>query len=134
MPSPRSWWTRPAVVYTIQVLVLMCVAYPALLLGSSAVRPYVSSNLLRAAVSVVPAIPVLLVGVAMARFLRQADELQRRIQLQAMTASLFAVMGVALTAGFLEVGGARPLTAWVYVIVGGGVWVLAIALLQLRYR
>lgn len=134
MQSSLPWWKRPSGVYGIQVLLLMCVAYPVLLLGSLAVLPHVSPGPLRAAVSLVPAIPVLLVGVALARFWRHSDELQRRIQLQAMTAALFAVMGLAVTAGFLEVGGVEPLSAWAYVIVGGVVWLAGAIFLQLRYR
>jgi hypothetical protein len=132
MGSPRR--RRPAVVYTLQVALLMGVAYPALLLGSQALLSGERSPAARLLLSAAPALPVLLTGVALLRFVLRADELQRRIHLQAFAAGFFAVLGVALTAGFLEVGGQPPISAWAFVVAGACVWLIALVTLNLRYR
>lgn len=133
MHFPASW-PRHTRVYVVQVLVLMVVLYPALLIGFLLLAPHIPPGGLRTAIAVVPAVPVLLLGVAIIRFVRQSDELQRRIQIEAMAAGFFAMLGVGVTAAFLQLGGQPPLTPWASVVAGGLVWGAAVIIQQLRYR
>ncbi|WP_163513655.1 hypothetical protein [Fodinicola acaciae] len=108
--------------YVVQVLVLMVVVYPALLLLVLWIAPPGASMPTRYAVSVLPALPVVGVALVLLRWLRQADELERRIQLDAL-----AFSGIVTMLG----GGAyvmlTGLPAYVLVTAFFLLWAVAVA-------
>lgn len=131
---PRSPRRRAMVAYTVQILVLMVVIYPALLLGSQALLHSYRLGVWRVPVAVVPLLPVLLVGAAVGRYLARADELERRIQLEAIAVGFFAMAGAAITSTFLQAGGLGTLPQWLIFVVGPLVWLVVSLGLRLRYR
>jgi hypothetical protein len=78
---------RSSVQYVITVLVLMVIVYPALLLLVLWLAPPGSHHGPGYALAVLPALPVIGVALALLHWLRQADELERRIQLDALAFS-----------------------------------------------
>lgn len=58
---------------------------------------------LRAAIALMPALPIALALRATARYIRGLDEMQRRIELEAMTLGSVFVAFAYLTAGFLQI-------------------------------
>jgi hypothetical protein len=83
---------RSSVVYVVSVLVLMVIIYPALLLLVLWLAPPGANKGPGYALAVLPALPVIGLGLAWLRWLRQADELERRIQLDALAFSGIVTM------------------------------------------
>src|SRR5437016_3813565 len=85
-------------------------------------------------VALAPVIPLLLLLRAIVRYFRRMDELQRRIQLDALA---FAFAGSALltfTYGLLEnVGFPRPSYSYVWPVMGA-LWVIGTTFAKRRYR
>ncbi|HEY0738354.1 MAG TPA: hypothetical protein VGD69_25775 [Herpetosiphonaceae bacterium] len=81
-----------------------------------------------------PMIPASYVPFIVVRYLRNIDELQRQIQLEAFGFA-FAGTGILTTAyGFLEIVG-LPQISWIFVWpIMGGLWCLGIGLATWRYR
>lgn len=112
----------------------MLVLYPALLLGSLALLQGHRLGVWRLPVAVVPVLPLLLVGVAVGRYLARADELERRIQLEAIAVGFFAMAGMAATSLFLQTDRLGTLPQWLIFVLGCGTWLVASLVLRLRYR
>ena len=85
-------------------------------------------------IAVAPMLPALVVPVAVVRFLREIDELQRRIQLEALAVAFTATAVITLTYGFLQNAGLPDLSwIWVWPIMGIS-WVIGLAVARWRYR
>jgi len=131
--APRALRRR----YTRELLVGMA-AYVVVLAGSLVLLRHVEPPALRAMVALLPVAPIALVLRAMVRFIRGVDELQQRIELEAVCIAAACVSLGYMTAGFLQ--GARvidvPASAamlWVFPLVCGSYGV-AKAVVARRYR
>jgi len=85
-------------------------------------------------VALAPILPGLFIVIAVVRQLRRVDELQRRIQLDAMAFAFAGTAVVTLTYGFLEnVGLPRLSSFWVWPVMAV-LWVSGAAAAGRRYR
>jgi hypothetical protein len=85
-------------------------------------------------VAVAPILPGLFIVIAVVRQLRRVDELQRRIQLDAMAFAFAGTAVVTFTYGFLEgVGLPRLSSSWVWPVMAV-LWVSGAAAAARRYR
>ena len=85
-------------------------------------------------IAVAPMLPALVVPVAVVRFLREIDELQRRIQLEALAGAFTATAVLTLTYGFLQNAGLPDLSwIWVWPIMGI-CWIIGLGFARWRYR
>ncbi|MGW8276580.1 hypothetical protein [Xanthomonas axonopodis] len=78
------------------VLYVMVMLFWRYLLG------HVGSNWARVLIALLPAVLVVLVIRAVARYVRDSDEMQRRIELEAIAIAAGLVSGAYMTAGFLQ--------------------------------
>lgn len=88
----------------------------------------------RVPVALIPMLPSLLIVVAVMRYLRRVDELQRQIQLEALG---FAFAGTALITfayGFLEGVGFPRLSAFIIWPVMATLWMIGGIISRWRYR
>jgi len=94
-------------------------AYVVVMLVWKQLLDAVDARWLRVLVALLPAVLVMLVIRAVARYVRDADEMQRRIELESVSIAAGLVAAVYMTAGFLQSAGviAVPATAamlWVF--------------------
>ncbi|WP_449465490.1 hypothetical protein [Stenotrophomonas humi] len=87
--------------YTREVVIAM-LAYAVLLVVSILLLKRVDDALLRALIALLPVPPIVLVLRAMIRYIRDVDELQQRIELEAVSFATAFVSLVYLTGGFLQ--------------------------------
>ena len=86
------------------------------------------------AIAVMPVLPLLWVPMTVVRFLREIDELQRKIQLEALAFSFTATALLTLTYGFLQNAGV-PNQSWIWVWpVMGIFWSIGLAVARQRYK
>ncbi|WP_244479229.1 hypothetical protein [Stenotrophomonas terrae] len=107
--------------YTREVMLAMA-GYMVLLVASSLLLKRVDEPLLRALVALLPVPPVVLMLRAMVRYIRDVDELQQRIELEAVSFATGFVSLVYLTGGFLQVAKVIDIPAgaamiWVFPLV-----------------
>lgn len=84
-------------------------AYVVVLFASQAMLGHVENMPLRIGVLLLPMIPVALVLRAMLHLLMGSDELEQRLQLQAIAITAMSVGLISFTGGFLEIAGLLPL-------------------------
>jgi ABC-type cobalamin transport system permease subunit len=85
-------------------------------------------------IAVLPVLPALWIPIAAVRFLREMDELQRRIQLESLALGFTSAAALTLTYGFLQNAG-LPDLSWVWVWpVMGVCWLIGLAVSRRRYR
>ncbi|MNM62101.1 hypothetical protein D3C81_734150 [compost metagenome] len=87
--------------YTREVIIAM-LAYAVLLVVSILLLKQVEGAPLRALIALLPVPPIVLVLRAMIRYIRDVDELQQRIELEAVSFATAFVSLVYLTGGFLQ--------------------------------
>lgn len=87
--------------YTREVMLAMT-GYVVLLVLSILLLKRVEDGLLRALIALLPVPPMMLVLRAMIRYIRDADELQQRIELEAVSFATAFISLVYLTGGFLQ--------------------------------
>ena len=87
--------------YTREVMLAMA-GYVVLLMLSILLLKRVEDGLLRALIALLPVPPMMLVLRAMIRYIRDADELQQRIELEAVSFATAFISLVYLTGGFLQ--------------------------------
>lgn len=87
--------------YTREVMLAMG-GYVVLLVLSILLLKRVEEGLLRALIALLPVPPMMLVLRAMIRYIRDADELQQRIELEAVSFATAFISLVYLTGGFLQ--------------------------------
>lgn len=91
--------------------------YVALVFGSTwLLRNTAQSMPLRALIAVAPALPIFLLMRAFLRFLRSVDEMQRRIEMEAIGVAALVVSQVYLAGGFLQLGKVIDIPAGVAMI------------------
>ena len=89
-------------------------AYAVVVMGTSWLLERMGGSPWRWLIAVAPVIPIAFALVAFLRFLNRMDELQRRIQLNAIGFAAGATGMVTLTLGFLESAG-LPCLSWVWI-------------------
>ena len=84
--------------------------------------------------AVLPVVPMLFALIAFLRFLSRMDELQQRIQLQAIGFAAGATGIITMTVGFLENAG-LPQPSWIWVFpMLIALWGFGVALASRRYE
>ena len=78
------------------------IAYVAVMLFWKNLLDHVDAHWLRVVVALLPALLVMLVIRAMARYVRDSDELQRRIELESVSLAAGVVAALYMTGGFLQ--------------------------------
>lgn len=109
-------------------------AYCVVLIASIAVIQHTSlPTPLRALVAVAPAIPTIFALLALVRFLGRMDELQRRIQLEALGFAFGATAILTFAYGFLENAG-LPQLSYIWILPAMvALWGLGAAVAARRY-
>lgn len=108
-------------------------AYTVLVIVSVTVLNTVDSGAWRYAVAVLPVAPLVFAMRAFIRHLRRMDELQRRIQVEALALGFGATVMITLTYGFLENAGLPRLSLiWVAPLMIS-LWGLGSALASRHY-
>jgi hypothetical protein len=107
------------------VFVLLCSVW---LLNQNLPSPW------RLAIALAPVIPAIFALVAFVRFLGRMDELQRRIQFDAIALSFGATAILTFAYGFLE-GVGFPRLSWIWILpLMVMLWGLGAAIASMRYR
>lgn len=124
--ASRRYQTRVAVA---MVLYMALIAATVHLLKSGVVGP------LRIALALLPALPIAWVMAAVIRYLSQADELQRRVHVEALAIAAGVAAFLSLSYGLLEdmVGFPRLPLWWMFMVIDL-VWAGAACILWRRYR
>jgi hypothetical protein len=120
--------------YTLRMMLAMF-AYTIILFPSVAItRNLPEVSWLRYPISVLPVIPVVVGAAVYLNFLRNIDELQRRIQLDGIAFGFAATAIISITLGFLENAGVPRIgMIWVFPMLCA-FWGLGIFLANRRYR
>ncbi len=85
-------------------------------------------------IAVLPVLPIFLMPALVIEFLRNLEELQRRIQLEALGFAFAATALSTLTYGFLQNAG-LPQLNWIWVWpVMAGFWTVGLLVAKWRYR
>jgi hypothetical protein len=125
---------KPAVRrYLVELMSVITLYACALALSGALLRAW-PEGAVRIPIALLPMLPALLIPVVCVRFLRQADELQQRIQLEALG---FAFVGTAVITfgyGFLEVIGFPSPGAFAVWPLMGALWLAGLGLARWRYR
>jgi hypothetical protein len=88
----------------------------------------------RFVVVLAPVVPALFVVLAVVRHVRRLDELQRRIQLEALALAFPSSALVTFSYGLLQQAGLPPLNwTWVWLVMGS-FWLLGTVVAARRYR
>lgn len=111
------------------------VLYGALLVGAAAVeRAIQPEGALKLAINLVPMIGALAAAWAIMRGLWRMDEMQRRIQLDAIALSFLGTALITFGWGFAEGAGLPHLRAFSVWPIMGTLWGLGLFVAQRRYR
>lgn len=109
--------------------------YGVLLVGSNMVdRAIEPTGNLKLAIALVPMIGALAGTWAIMRGLWRMDELQRRIQFDAIAMAFLGTALITFGWGFAESGGAPKLEAFAVWPIMGTLWMIASIVAQFRYR
>ena len=109
-------------------------AYVIVIIGSvSLIKVMPESSVLRVPIAISPVVPICFVLLAFLRYLSRIDELQQRIQLQAIGFAAGAISMLSFAYGLLENVGLPPLSV-VYVFPATILlWGLAVSSLSHKY-
>lgn len=125
---------RAAKTYAFQFSAAMSAYTIVLILAMQLLRVTPPASLWRAPIALLPVIPVGFALAAYVRFLSRSDELQQRINLQALAFAFGATALLTFTYGFLEIAG-FPQLSWIWVLpLMIGLWGLAMALYTRKYQ
>lgn len=109
--------------------------YAALLVAANFVeRAIEPAGSLKLAINLVPMIGAVAVAWAVMRALWRMDEMQRRIQLDAIAMSFLGTALITFGWGFAEGGGAPPLRAFAVWPIMAVLWVFGLIIASRRYR
>jgi hypothetical protein len=119
--------------YTLELFSTLLL-YAALLVGSIEILQHTAlPDPWRTALALSPMLAFALGGQVVLRQLRRMDEMQRRIQLEALAFSLAGTAMLSFGYGFLEgLGYPRLSMFWVWPVIGG-LWCLGLVLARRRY-
>ncbi|MCH8337495.1 MAG: hypothetical protein IH858_01440 [Chloroflexi bacterium] len=85
-------------------------------------------------IALAPAIPGIFAALAISREIGRLDELQRRIQLEALAFAFAATAIVALSIGLLENAGIEQINGTFYVPIMIGLWGVGLVIASRRFR
>jgi hypothetical protein len=109
--------------------------YAALLVAANFVeRAIEPTGSLKLTINLVPMIGALAAAWAIMRGLWRMDEMQRRIQMDAIAISFLGTALVTFGWGFAEGGGAPPLRAFAVWPIMGTLWIVGFVIARRRYR
>jgi hypothetical protein len=109
--------------------------YAALLVGAAAVeRAIEPAGALKLIINLTPMLGAFAAAWAILRGLWRMDELQRRIQLDAIAISFLGTALITFGWGFAEGAGLPQLRAFAVWPIMGALWVLGLLIAQRRYR
>ena len=124
----------PGRIYMVRMALAMISYTILLLLSIHLLKTHAFTQPLLTFVAVLPAVPLFFVMAAVIQFVNSIDELQRRNHLEALAFAAGATAMLAITYGFLENAGFRPLPAyWAFISVDV-FWVLALPFVCRRYQ
>jgi hypothetical protein len=110
------------------------IAYTVVLMASIWVLNRTPDGPWRIVLAVLPVVPMLFALIAFLRFLSRMDELQQRIQLQAIGFAAGATGMITITVGFLENAG-LPQPSWIWVFpMLIALWGFGVAFASRRYE
>lgn len=111
------------------------VLYASLLVGAAAIERSVAfTGTLKLVINLLPMIGALAAAWAIMRGLWRMDELQRRVQLDAIALSFLGTALITFGWGFAEGAGLPHLRAFAVWPIMGSLWGLGILVAQRRYR
>ncbi|MEM6428015.1 MAG: hypothetical protein AAF708_02165 [Deinococcota bacterium] len=117
----------------VRLAIALC-AYAVVLAASLYVMRWQELDTLsRILLSLSPMVPVVFVARAVWQRIHQLDELQRKIQLEALTFAFVTTALLSLTYGFLENVGVPKLSMFVVWPLMAASWVLGLVLRNARY-
>ncbi len=123
--NKRYQWEVVAGTAVYALLVIVCVK----------LLKHLPSSPLRITLALLPALPMLWVIWAVVRYLKRADELQRRVHLEALSIAAGITAFLSLTYGLLEdLGGLPMISAWWGFVVLDLIWAITSLILFRRYR
>ncbi len=109
-------------------------AYVVLVIIMSSVLDSLTDNTLRVIITLLPIVPIVFGMWAFMQFIRQIDELQRRIHFEAFAFSLGCTGLITFTLGFLENAGVPQLSLiWVFPMMIA-FWGIGVAIAGRRYK
>jgi len=85
-------------------------------------------------IALAPAIPGIFAALAISREIGRLDELERRIQLEALAFAFAATAIVALSIGLLENAGIEQINGTFYVPIMIGLWGVGLVIASRRFR
>lgn len=88
----------------------------------------------RVPLALLPVLPIVYGLRSMRKYFLEADELQKRIQLEGFAFGFAGAAMATLTYGFLEMAGFPRLTAWWYWTAMGACWIAGTLLANRSYR
>jgi ABC-type cobalamin transport system permease subunit len=109
--------------------------YALLLVGANALeRAIHPEGLLKLAINLAPMIGALAAAAAILRAIWRMDEMQRRVQLDAIALSFLGTALITFGWGFAEGAGLPQLRAFAVWPIMGTLWVFGLLVAQRRYR
>ncbi|MBV8153837.1 MAG: hypothetical protein JO192_09330 [Candidatus Eremiobacteraeota bacterium] len=93
-------------------MLVVTAAYVIVLFASVETLKHLSAGPLHYVVALLPLVPVALLVPIVVRYLRETDEFERRLQTESLAIAGGVTAMVAVTYGFLEVGGMPHPSAW----------------------
>lgn len=119
--------------YLVRLAIAIAAYAVALAVAGLALRVLPDAGPWRYVVLALPLLPAAGVAVAVLRYLREADEMQRQIHLESLGAAFAAGSLITFGYGFMELAGAPPLS-WLFVWpVYAACWLVASLLNRRRY-
>ena len=129
-PSSPARATRRYAARFVAAMIAYAIALPVTLV----LLPRLGESNWRYVLVLVPVVPFAVLGWAVWRYLVEADELQRRMQLEALALAFAAGSVITFAYGMLQIAGA-PAVSWQLVWpVYAGCWLLGILWARWRYR
>lgn len=114
-------------------LFFVLASYAVLLIGSIIFIKHYPESIWRYPIALLPVLPAIGMVWAFMQFLRKIDELQRRIQLEALGFSFAGTALITFSYGFLQNVG-LPDVSWIFVWpIMGVLWSIGVALAHRRY-
>ncbi|SFQ77737.1 hypothetical protein SAMN03159489_05464 [Pseudomonas sp. NFPP07] len=113
---------------------LALLAYLVAVVLSTYLLPGMDSSAGRIAVSLIPVIPMIAMALVVIRQLRRLDELNQRIQLNALGIAFVCTALITFSYGFLEIAGLPRLSMFAVWPIMGSVWLVATLLGNRRYQ
>lgn len=85
-------------------------------------------------VALLPVAPMVLIAIAVLRQLKRIDELQRKIQFEALAMAFAGTALITFSYGFLENVGFPKLSTFGIWPIMAGLWIVALQVVRFRYR